>query len=96
MSHAKRNDPCPCGSGKKYKKCCYGKDQSKIKTAKILSPDGGMQKIISSMRESMTEQYSNIGAWKIPKFGPASDVETPSEEDSAEESKKSDEANKSP
>lgn len=20
-----RNDPCPCGSGKKYKKCC-GKD----------------------------------------------------------------------
>ncbi len=21
-----RNDPCPCGSGKKYKKCC-GKDQ---------------------------------------------------------------------
>jgi len=21
-----RNDPCPCGSGKKYKKCCYGKE----------------------------------------------------------------------
>ena len=20
-----RNDPCPCGSGKKYKKCCGGK-----------------------------------------------------------------------
>ena len=20
-----RNDPCPCGSGKKYKKCCWGK-----------------------------------------------------------------------
>ena len=19
-----RNDPCPCGSGKKYKKCCLG------------------------------------------------------------------------
>jgi hypothetical protein len=28
MSHKKisRNAPCPCGSGKKYKKCCYGKD----------------------------------------------------------------------
>ncbi len=26
-SHTKigRNDPCPCGSGKKYKKCCYPK-----------------------------------------------------------------------
>ena len=23
-----RNDPCPCGSGKKYKKCCLGKDES--------------------------------------------------------------------
>ncbi|WP_080872956.1 YecA family protein [Oceanobacillus timonensis] len=22
----KRNDPCPCGSGKKYKKCCMAKD----------------------------------------------------------------------
>jgi hypothetical protein len=21
-----RNDPCPCGSGKKYKKCCYPKE----------------------------------------------------------------------
>jgi hypothetical protein len=20
-----RNDPCPCGSGKKYKKCCVNK-----------------------------------------------------------------------
>jgi methionyl aminopeptidase len=23
-----RNDPCPCGSGLKYKKCCLGKDSS--------------------------------------------------------------------
>ncbi len=22
-----RNDPCPCGSGKKYKKCCLGKER---------------------------------------------------------------------
>jgi SEC-C motif len=25
-----RNDPCPCGSGKKYKKCCYDKDQERL------------------------------------------------------------------
>jgi hypothetical protein len=24
-----RNDPCHCGSGKKYKKCCEEKDQAK-------------------------------------------------------------------
>jgi len=23
-----RNDPCPCGSGKKYKRCCLAKDQA--------------------------------------------------------------------
>lgn len=23
----RRNDPCPCGSGKKYKKCCLGKEK---------------------------------------------------------------------
>ena len=22
VDHIGRNDPCPCGSGKKYKKCC--------------------------------------------------------------------------
>ena len=25
MSKPGRNDPCPCGSGKKFKKCCLGK-----------------------------------------------------------------------
>ena len=25
MNQASRNDPCPCGSGKKFKKCCLGK-----------------------------------------------------------------------
>ena len=23
MAKTGRNDPCPCGSGKKYKHCCY-------------------------------------------------------------------------
>ncbi len=28
-----RNDPCHCGSGKKYKKCCYAKDQELLRDA---------------------------------------------------------------
>ncbi|MGC8722934.1 MAG: YecA family protein [Acidobacteriota bacterium] len=28
-----RNDPCPCGSGLKYKKCCMGKDQTRPSAA---------------------------------------------------------------
>jgi len=29
LSKVGRNDPCPCGSGKKYKKCCMIKDQER-------------------------------------------------------------------
>ena len=28
MPTAGRNDPCPCGSGKRYKRCCLDKDQA--------------------------------------------------------------------
>ena len=27
MAKPGRNDPCPCGSGQKYKRCCLTKDQ---------------------------------------------------------------------
>jgi hypothetical protein len=28
MADSGRNDPCPCGSGKKYKKCCLPKEEA--------------------------------------------------------------------
>jgi tetratricopeptide (TPR) repeat protein len=28
MNKTGRNDPCPCGSGHKYKRCCLAKDQA--------------------------------------------------------------------
>jgi tetratricopeptide (TPR) repeat protein len=28
MTKPGRNDPCPCGSGQKYKRCCLAKDQA--------------------------------------------------------------------
>ena len=37
-SHTGRNDPCPCGSGKKYKKCCLNKDQAVSADAYPRSP----------------------------------------------------------
>lgn len=33
---AGRNDPCPCGSGKKYKKCCLAKERSPSDPASLL------------------------------------------------------------
>jgi hypothetical protein len=29
-----RNDPCHCGSGKKYKSCCLGKDEAAARAAR--------------------------------------------------------------
>jgi hypothetical protein len=29
-----RNDPCPCGSGRKYKQCCLDKDEAKAREAR--------------------------------------------------------------
>ena len=38
MSKVGRNSPCPCGSGKKYKKCCLAKD----KEARWETPDASL------------------------------------------------------
>lgn len=36
MDKIGRNDPCPCGSGKKYKKCCLGNSTSEKMTKNFL------------------------------------------------------------
>jgi tetratricopeptide (TPR) repeat protein len=33
MAKTGRNDPCPCGSGKKYKRCCLDQDEAAERTA---------------------------------------------------------------
>ncbi len=44
-----RNDPCPCGSGKKYKKCC-GSPKAAQHTFEVIKSDSG----------SLAERISNI------------------------------------
>ncbi len=41
-----RNDPCPCGSGKKYKKCCYGK--------KTAGKDGETGGILNAIKRKLS------------------------------------------
>ncbi|HET7234558.1 MAG TPA: SEC-C metal-binding domain-containing protein [Longimicrobium sp.] len=36
MSTPHRNDPCPCGSGKKYKACCRERDRGMERTLRLL------------------------------------------------------------
>lgn len=42
MSKVGRNDPCPCGSGKKHKKCCINKDKPTSKFSPKEAASSGM------------------------------------------------------
>lgn len=39
LSKVGRNDPCPCGSGKKYKKCCVVKGEERREDTLSTPPD---------------------------------------------------------
>lgn len=52
-----RNDPCPCGSGKKYKSCCLLKGASSTKhklTAKWLNAPQGPNLIERTFGEAIS------------------------------------------
>ena len=41
MAKIGRNQPCPCGSGKKYKRCCWDRDRAAhVHTTPATSPHG--------------------------------------------------------
>jgi tetratricopeptide (TPR) repeat protein len=49
MAKIGRNDPCPCGSGKKYKKCCEGaalaQSAEQARAARLATPPRGARPI---------------------------------------------------
>ena len=58
-----RNAPCPCGSGKKYKNCCYGKGFEWVQ-----DEDGTVGKSIP-MTEEVTEILQQVRQAFIDKHG---------------------------
>ena len=48
-----RNDPCPCGSGKKYKKCCMNKENS-LPTQKNQSVEVPIQVLVNEAKQAFT------------------------------------------
>ena len=44
-----RNEPCHCGSGKKYKKCCMDKDAKAARGAKGYHPNPNAPKLQPGM-----------------------------------------------
>lgn len=58
-----RNDPCPCGSGQKYKKCCMLKNSSELPVT--WTDEEGMHVISKGAKptnseiEQMSKEYQN-------------------------------------
>lgn len=63
-----RNDPCHCGSGKKYKACCLAKDESKERAAREkaaqTAPLDAAPAEAASARELRKEQRHAAQPWK--------------------------------
>jgi tetratricopeptide (TPR) repeat protein len=61
MQKIGRNDPCPCGSGKKYKKCCMEKDQES-NIVRITGSGGGLNTgtRIAKAQGAPHDDYTNL------------------------------------
>jgi hypothetical protein len=74
-----RNDPCPCGSGTKYKKCCLAKDQAFVHQA-VLTLQAEVQRceseILSPGRDDTTAQPAETDLEAETEFDPEEEDET--------------------
>ncbi|MBI2970412.1 MAG: SEC-C domain-containing protein [Gammaproteobacteria bacterium] len=63
-----RNDPCPCGSGLKYKHCCLGKDEKLSVRTKLLLALAGLV-IGSAVIATVATALRNAGGDLEPRPG---------------------------
>lgn len=77
-----RNTPCPCGSGKKFKKCCLGHLSSQTSAASYswMAPDGVhmitpggplTREDLANMTQTYQKQIRQSPMWKqmVKEFG---------------------------
>ena len=66
MKKLGRNDPCPCGSGKKFKKCCWEDYNAPIviDAKKLLNkmPSKSLDALIEDLKEGGCDADRNAGA----------------------------------
>lgn len=66
MSKIGRNDPCPCGSGKKYKKCCGGNQGKTAASAKAsTSPPAYLNPSLIAQQWMASQQQEQLNQTKI-------------------------------
>jgi len=55
-----RNDPCPCGSGKKFKHCCLGKENSTASNPDAASTSEALRKALEGRQFNSLEEAQTI------------------------------------
>ena len=65
-----RNEPCPCGSGKKYKKCCESKATFSIEEVQSEELERILQAFYEEYpeRRDLNEFLSLVKKWSEPLF----------------------------
>jgi hypothetical protein len=74
MEKVGRNDPCPCGSGKKYKNCHYGKEQEGKKTYTADGKRKFKATVISATDKSQSVFQGTSPAPRAPSEAPPIDL----------------------
>jgi hypothetical protein len=61
MAKIGRNDPCPCGSGKKYKKCCLSRqeDEKKLQRIEQKTEENLFEDLPASASTDMVNEYDD-------------------------------------
>lgn len=74
MQKVGRNDPCPCGSGKKYKKCCELKQKHKKLTADVVSASAPQSSATQETSKVSSLFFKRVSAPKAPSEEPPNPV----------------------
>jgi tetratricopeptide (TPR) repeat protein len=67
MTKTGRNDPCPCGSGKKYKRCCQEKDEaaaSAMRAAAHAAQQATVQAQYEARKQAFLEHTQELDAYR--------------------------------
>jgi hypothetical protein len=60
-----RNEPCHCGSGRKYKQCCLGNDEARATAARAkAAADADAQSSAATAAPTRTPKHQTAQPWK--------------------------------
>jgi hypothetical protein len=74
MHKVGRNDLCPCGSGKKYKKCCEMKQKHKKLTADVVSTSAPQSTATHETSKVSSLFFKRASVPKVPSEEPPNPV----------------------